>query len=104
MALEAIKQVTQAEQEVQRYKEEAAAAARQVVADAERDGRQLLEDSRRQAQAEAKQQLARAEEEAAGHTRAVLEQAGQDCDRLRQAARQRLDRAAELIMERVVKN
>ena len=104
MAMEAIKQVTQTEQEVQRLRDEAASAARQTAAEAERAGRQLLEDSRRQAEAQSRQLLARAEEQAGEYTRGVLAQAEEDCGRLRQQARQRLDRAAELIMERVVKN
>ena len=103
MAMEAIKMVTETEKEMQRQKEEAVAAARQMVADAERAGRQLLEDGRRQAEAQARQQLTQAEEIAAERTRGVLDQAGRDCEQLRQTARGRMDRATECIMERIGK-
>lgn len=103
MALEDIRKVTQAEQEGQQLREQAAAAARQTAAQAEREGRQLVEDARRNAEERARQLLVEAEQEAAARTARVLDEARQECDELIRTARTRLDKAAALIAERVVR-
>ena len=103
MALDDIRKVTQAEQEGQQLREQAAAAARQTAAQAEREGRQLLEDARNDAYAKAKDLMEQAEQDAAARTARVLDEARQDCDELIRAARANLDKAAALIAERVVR-
>ena len=102
MAMEAIRQVTQTEQEGQRLRDEAAAVARQTVAQAEREGKQTLENARKAAQTKGKEMLDRSEKQAAQTTAQTLDEARQDCDELLRSARARLDKAAALIVERVV--
>lgn len=102
MALEAIQAVTAAETQAKSDREVAAAQAKQLLADAQREARQTVEQARQQAQAQARQMMAQAEDKAAGLTRQVLEQASQDCEKLKQDARGRLDEAAQLIVEKVV--
>ena len=46
--------------------------------------------------------MAQAEAEAAQSAQKVMEQARQACETMKQQARQRLDQAAELIVEKVV--
>ena len=62
MSLEAIKQVTQAEQANQARKIEAQAQAKRLVAEAERAGRARLEQARAQAEEQARALLKEAEE------------------------------------------
>lgn len=102
MAMEAIRQVTQTEQEGQRLRDEATAAARQTVAQTEREGKTALETARKEAQVRAKAMLEQAEKQAEQNAERVMDEARQDCDELIRAARARLDKAAALIVERVV--
>ena len=102
MSLDAMKQVTQAEQNTRYEKAEAAAAAKRAVADAERDGKVRLQEARAQAESQAREMLAQAEEKAARHTDEVLAQTRKTCDELREKAEGRLDEAAALIVRRVV--
>ena len=100
MSLEAIQKVTEAEQAARERRAEAA-EAKHIVADAERAGRQLVQDRRAQAEQEAKAMLAEAEvqaEKKAERTRADNDAA---CEALKQGARKHLDKAAALIVGRV---
>ena len=102
MAMEAIEQVTQAEQEAARLKEEAAAEARQRVLGAEKDGRAMLEQANREARTQVAQLLEQAEREGEREVARIRDEAAQDCITLQQEARKRLDAAAARIIERVV--
>jgi len=72
------------------------------VLQAEREGRQALDDARAAAYEQAKKLMANAEQQGAAKTARLLDEARQDCDELIRSARTRLDRAAALITERVV--
>ena len=100
MSLEAIKQVTQAEDEHRARKAEAQAEAKRLVA--ERAGRARLEEARAQAEAQVRDLLKEAEERAAKHTEQVLEQTRSSCGALRAEAQKKLDQAAQSIVRRVV--
>ena len=102
MSLDAIAQVTAAEEATQGLLAEAQAQAKTLIADAERDGKKRIDEARSQAEAEVKTLLAGAEARAADHAGEVMAQAARDCDALRAAAEERLDKAADLIIERVV--
>lgn len=102
MSLEAIKQVTETEQQGQQRKAEAAAAAKKAVADAERAGQAALEEARTQAEAQVSAFMKEAEERASKHTQQVLAETGKSCDALRKAAEGRMKQAAALIVGRVV--
>ena len=78
MSLEAMKKITEAEQDTQ---------SRQA---------------RAQAEAQAKEAMAQAESRAARRTEEILAEKRSDCDALRSAARERLPAAVELIVGRVV--
>ena len=65
MSLEAIKKVTQIEQQSQERKAATEAEARQIVADAEREGLALLQQTRAAAAENGRKLLRKAEEKAA---------------------------------------
>lgn len=46
--------------------------------------------------------LAQAEAEAAQEAQQLMEEAGRACEKMKESARQRLDQAAQLIVEKVV--
>lgn len=102
MSLEAVKQVTDAEQLSKERKAQAAADARQLVADAEQAGQQAVAEAKKQAEARVKELLAKAEQDAAGEVADIRKQAEADCAALRTKAEGRLEDAASLIVRKVV--
>jgi V/A-type H+-transporting ATPase subunit G/H len=102
MALEAIQTVTQAEARAKADREAAAAQAKQKLAEAQREAKQTVEQARQQAREEARRMMAEAESKAAQLTQEELTRAAADCDALKKNARGRLERAAQLIVGRVV--
>lgn len=103
MSLDAIQRVTQAEQTAKQQKDAAIAENKQNIVAAQRAAQRLLESSRAEAEAEVRQMMIRAEQQAAELTKSVLAQTALENENLKEDARQNLDRAAELIVERVVK-
>ena len=104
MSLEAMKQVTEAEQANRAQKAEAQAEAKRLVAEAERAGRAHLVQARSQAEAQVREWMKQAEEQAAVHAGEVNAQTQSACDALRAKAEARLADAAESIVRRVVKS
>ncbi len=104
MSLEAIKQVAEAEELTKLKKAEAQIAAKQLVADAEKNGKAALDKARAEAEAQAKAMMAEAEENARVYADQVVRETEADKEALRRAAELKLEEAAALIVERVVKN
>ena len=102
LSLEAIKQVTEAEQACAQRKTEAVQAARQAVAEAERQGQAELESARSEAEAKVQAMMRQAEARAAEQAEAVQQETERACADLKSAAKQQLEAAAELIVRRVV--
>ncbi len=104
MSLEVIEKVTQVENESRERRMAAEAEAKQIVADAEKEGQALLQRTR-SAGAEAGRELLRQAEERAAEAAAKTTQAAEkDAAALREAAGKRLEAAAEFIVGRVVKH
>lgn len=102
MSLEAIKQITQAEQSWTQRKAEALQATKKTVADAEKAGQALLETRRTEAQAQVKAMMADAEAKARIQADQVQAETARSCQALKASAQQKLEAAAELIVRRVV--
>ena len=92
MAVEEIKKVTETEQEIKKQLENAVADGKQKV----------LEAHRQEAEGQVRHMMTEAEEEAAKWTQEVLAKAEEECQALKADAGSRLDRAAALIVEKVV--
>ena len=69
---------------------------------AKKTGEARLEEARREATAQVKDKLAQAEAHGEETKAQVLAQYAQDCEELKAKAQQRLDRAAQVIMGKVV--
>ena len=104
MSLEAIERVTQVEQNSQERKTAAEAEARQIVADAERQGLALLQQVRTDATEDGRKLLRKAEERAAEKAAEIGRAAESESAALREAAGRNLEEAAEFIVGRVVKH
>lgn len=102
MSLEAIKEVTQSETLIQERKAAAEAEARQLVANAEREGLALLEKVRADALESGRVLLKQAEEKAAQQMAQIAKEAEAESSALQAAAEKRLEEAAEFIVGRVV--
>lgn len=102
MSLEAIKQITDTEQQYQQRKKEAAANAQKLIIDAERGGKAYLEKAKMDAETEVRSLLNDAEKKAAIQAEELMNKAQIRCESLRQAAEQRLDQAVSKIVERIV--
>lgn len=104
MSLEAIEKVTQVENRSRERRAAAEAEARQIVAEAERQGLALLQQTRADAAKAGAKLLKQAEENAARRTAEVAQAAETESAALRQAAGKHLEEAAEFIVGRVVKH
>lgn len=102
MSLEAIEKVTQIELDLQERKTAAEAEARQLVADAEREGAALMQQVRSTAAETGKQLLKQAEENAAKRAAEIGRNAEAESAALREAAGKYLEEAADFIVGRVV--
>lgn len=102
MSLEAVKQVTEAEAQGKLQKAQAAQEAKRLLAEAEKAGRQALQEAQAQAEAEARRMIAGAEESASGEMAQIRAQGAADAEQLRKQAKGRLEEAASLIVRKVV--
>ena len=104
MSFDAIQKVTETEQNSRSRKAEAAAEAKRIVAEADRMGRQLVVKCRTEAEERVKAMMAEAESRAAVRGGQIQADNGEACAALKERARPNLDRAADLIVEKVGKN
>lgn len=104
MSLEAIQKVTETELNNRNRKADAAAEAKRIVAEAERMGRQTVEQARAAAEEKVKAMMAEAEARAGERAGQIQAENAKACAALKERARPNLDRAADLIVEKVGKN
>ena len=104
MSLEVIEKVTQVENESRERRMAAEAEAKQIIADAEKEGQALLQRQRSAGAEAGKELLRQAEERAAAAAEKTAQAAEADAAKLREAAEKRLEAAAEFIVGRVVKH
>lgn len=104
MSFDAIQKVTETERNSRNRKAEAAAEAKRIVAEADRMGRQLVVQGRAAAEEKVKAMMAEAENRAGERAKAAQAENAEACAALKERARPQLDRAADLIVEKVGKN
>ena len=104
MSLEAISKIRAVEESMERSRADAKAQAQKLVADAEREGRALLQEGKEKAAAAAAAAMKQAEGQAEERRKEILAQAEKDCEKLKKDARTRMDKAAQAIIGRVVES
>ena len=102
MPLEAIKLVTEAEQYAQRVRTDTQAKIRNIKADGEKEGLEMIELAVSRAMDETARIISEAEVKADRHAGKMLEQSRLECEALKERASGRLDEAVGLIVERIV--
>ena len=104
MPLEAIENITRVEADNRERKASAEAKAKQIVADAQREGLALLQQTRADAADRGRELLRQAEERAAAQSAEISRGAHVEGEALRRDAESRLDAAADFIVGRVVRD
>ena len=104
MPLEVIENITRVEADNRERKASAEAKAKQIVADAQRDGLALLQQTRAAAADRGREMLRQVEARAAARGDENGREDQAEAERLRREAEKRLDTAADLIVGRVVKD
>ena len=101
MAMDAVLQIKEAETAAEAKKKQAAADAKAKVNEARRESQSAIDAANHTAECTVKELLAQAEQVASVSQMKIMAQAESDCEKLRILARGRMQRAAELIVERV---
>lgn len=101
MSYDAIQQVTKAEQEARAGKAEAAAEAKRILAEADRMGRQAVAQAKADAEEKVKAMIADAEVRAQANAKLGGKANADRCEALKAEARLNLERASDLIVEKV---
>ena len=104
MSLEAINQIRGVEGSADQARADARTKAQKILADAEREGRALLEQGKAQSAAAAAEVMKRAQTEGEIRRTAILAKAESEAEALKAQARTKLAQAAKVITGRVVES
>lgn len=104
MSLEAVTKIREVESGVEQSKADARAQGQKWIAEAEREGQEMLRQGKEQSAKSAAEAMRAAELEAAKRRAEILSQAAKDCEALRKAARTHMEEAAGAIVRRVVES
>ncbi len=102
MTLDAMTQVVHAEAEAKSSMQEASAASKQLISDADAKGRAYQAAKEAEAAQEVKKMMQAAEAKAAENAEEIKHHAENQCAVLRAHAESRLEAAADSIVERIV--
>ena len=102
MSLEAVKEITALEAGLEQEKVDAAAAAKKRVADADKAGEETLARARAKAAEKVKEKVAAAESRASGTIRQTRIETERSWTALSDKAGANMDKAVDLIVERVM--
>ena len=102
MSLEAIKMITEAEQDAQRIRSDTQAQIRKIKADGELEGQRRVELALSRAREETGRAISDAEHKAEQHSSRIFEQARIECEAFKEKASGRIDKAVDHIVERIV--
>ena len=102
MSLEAILAITEAEEKARQLKSDAAARAKQMLADAKTAGEEYLNAAVKKAETEIAGLTKKAEDKAKADATELAQSNENKKAALRAKAETRLDKAADLIVERIV--
>jgi len=102
LAIDAINKVSEQESRAEEMIANATAKAKQLVADAGRNGKNALEDAVARAESRVNELMKDAELSAANAAMEITAQAEAECEKLRTLAAGRMEKAAEFIVEKVV--
>ncbi len=100
--VEVIKSITDAEEAARQARQNAQTEAKNLIAEAEKKGREAVSEAIVRAEAENKKRMQAAEQKAVQNAGKLETDTTQFCSNLRAESRRRLDEAASVIAERIV--
>ncbi|HNZ82655.1 MAG TPA: hypothetical protein PLX37_08115 [Sedimentibacter sp.] len=103
MSIEVIKVIKEAEEKAEAIKKDAAAQARQVITNANAKAQEILDEARKKAESDRSEVLSKAESEGQLLYDGIINDAARDCDEILTKSGQNMDKAASIILERIVK-
>ena len=104
MSIEAIREIQDVEKSMDGSRGEARAKAQKIIADAEGQGRELLQRRQEAAAAREAEEMRDAGEQAQKRREEILAAAGEECRRLEAAAAEHMAAAVKSIVERGVES
>ena len=104
MSLKAIREIQNVEETADQRRAEARAKAQRLIADAEREGRELLKRGREDSAKKTAEVMRASEERAEARRSEILSAAEKDCAALRSGAEAKLSAAVQMIVGRVVES
>jgi len=102
VSLEALKMISEAEQAAQRIISDTQTQIRKIKADGESEGREMIALAVSRALEKNERIIKDAEHSAEMHSGNIMELSRMECEAIKERATNRLDKAVELIVERIV--
>lgn len=103
MSIEVIKVIRDAEEKAEIIKKEASQKAKQIISDANSKASQILDEAENSAHSKSIEALKTAEAEGQLLYDDIIKQASDECDSLLEKSQGNMDKAANIIFERIVK-
>ncbi|HHZ00476.1 MAG TPA: hypothetical protein PLV23_06415 [Sedimentibacter sp.] len=103
MSIEVIKVIKEAEEKAEAIKKDAAAQAKLIITNANAQAQEILDEARKTADINRSEVLSKAESEGQLLYEGIINDAAKDCDEILTKASANMDRAASIILERIVK-
>lgn len=104
MYADVIKRITDAEEAARKQKQDTLVRAKNMVSDAEKEGRTTLAGATERAEGENKKLMQAADKKAADYAVKLEAETSELQERIRAAAGERMEQAASLIVERILKS
>ena len=104
MSLKAIREIQNVEETMDQQRSEARAKAQRLIAEAEREGRELLKRGREDSAKKTAEVIKASEERAEARRAEILSAAEKDCAALKAGAEAKLAQAVQMILGRVVES
>lgn len=103
MSIELLLAIKQTEAEAEQIVKQSVADSRQMVSDAEKQSEKLVEQAVSEALDKSKEIISEAEKAAQEEVKRAMEKVALECDAEKQKAMKNMDRAVQLIVERIVR-
>lgn len=103
MSIEIIKVIKEAEEKAETIKKEAVQQAKQIITDANAEQSQIVDKAREDAEFKSAQVLKVAEDQGQILYDGIISDAAKECENIINNAEKNMDKAASIILERIVK-
>lgn len=103
LAIEVLKEIKEAEDAAENLRRQALARSKEIIKNATEEAEKELDNANQTAQTLASQIIKQKEGEAKEKVNSILELSNKDCEAIRNISQEKIDKAANLVIERIVK-